>query len=64
MNPWKRLAAQLRFPESSAPPQVLFQVINKTRDSVLELPAGIVRQTGTRRGDLLEISSATPGPEE
>ena len=143
MNPWKRLAAQLRSPERSVPPQVLFQVTNKTRDSVLatrltlagtpqtrgkgllgrdslapgeglwivpcqaihmffmrfsidlvyidrrkrvrkvtssitpwrisacltahsvlELPAGIVRETGTRRGDLLEISSATPGPEE
>jgi uncharacterized protein len=28
--------------------------------SVLELPAGIVRHTGTQRGDLLEISPAPP----
>ena len=29
-----------------------------TAHSVLELPVGIVRETGTRRGDLLEISPA------
>lgn len=136
MKPWKQLAAQLRSPERGAQPQVLFQVTNKTSDtvlatrltlagtpqtrgkgllgrdglapgeglwivpcqaihmffmrfsidliyidrrkrvrkvrskvapwrisacltahSVLELPAGIVRETGTRRGDLLEITS-------
>ena len=31
-----------------------------TAHSVLELPAGIVRETGTRRGDLLEISAIQP----
>lgn len=39
-----------------------------TAHSVLELPAGIVHETGTQRGDLLEISPApasasTPSPE-
>lgn len=31
-----------------------------TAHSVLELPSGIVRETGTRRGDFLEISPAPP----
>ena len=37
-----------------------------TAHSVLELPVGIVRETGTRRGDLLEIlpaPSLLPGPD-
>jgi uncharacterized membrane protein (UPF0127 family) len=138
MNPWQRLAAQLR-PPSSARSQRPFQVINVTRQttlathliladtpqlrekgllgrdalqpgeglwivpcqaihmffmrfsidlvyidrhkrvrkvrsnvapwrisvcltahSVLELPAGIARETGTRRGDMLEISAGPP----
>lgn len=141
MNLWQRLAAQLHSPERSARPQALFQVTNKTRDtvlatrltlagtpqtrgkgllgrdslmlgeglwivpcqaihmffmrfaidlvyidrrkrvrkvrskvapwrisacltahSVLELPVGTVRQTGTRRGDLLEITSEQEKP--
>lgn len=141
MNLLKRLAAQLRSPERNSQSQVLFQVTNRTRNtvlatrltladtpqtrdkgllgrdslapgeglwiipcqaihmffmrfsidlvyidrqkrvrkvksniapwrisacltahSVLELPAGIIRETGTRRGDLVEIASSEEKP--
>jgi hypothetical protein len=31
-----------------------------TAHSIIELPAGTIRDTGTRAGDVLEFSAATP----
>jgi uncharacterized protein len=47
---------RVRKVRSSIPPWRISACL--TAHSVLELPAGIVRQTGTRPGDLLEISPA------
>lgn len=61
MNSWTRLAAQLRSPERSAPPQVVFQVTNKTRDSVLATRLTLAGTPQTRGKGLLGRDSLAPG---
>lgn len=61
MKLWKHLVAQLRSPERSSRSQVLFQVTNKTRDTVLATRLMLAGTPQTRGKGLLGRDSLTPG---
>ena len=61
MNSLKRLAAQLRSLERSSRPQVLFQVTNKTRNSVLATRLSLADTPQTRDKGLLGRNGLAPG---
>lgn len=61
MNSWKRLAAQPRSSERGSRPQVLFQVRNTTRNSVLATHLTLADTPQTRDKGLLGRNGLAPG---
>ena len=61
MNSLKRLAAQLRSPERSSRGQVLLQVTNRTRNSILATRLTLADTPKTRERGLLGREGLAPG---